>query len=191
MDDSNTLRMSGGQFVARNSNPAAMERDSGPTDVSMAAVPPEEQLNADSPDEIIFPEDEDDYSGLLNDGIGKDCELTVGDDQQIPEEDIDQTDPGAADGEDSEQPESSTSSPKRNGGPAFALPDWLMNPFRANVAASAIRGTGRLPALYRDNKSFWFPVQDPFFALENLESLAPEQMFFAIFLSVGSRCTSP
>ncbi|KAJ7806778.1 hypothetical protein B0H13DRAFT_1929427 [Mycena leptocephala] len=182
MDNSNTLRMSGGQFVARNSNPAVMERDSGPIDVSMAAVPrPEAQPNADSPDEIIFPEDEDDYSGLLNDGIGKDCELTVGDDQQVPEEDIDQTDPSAAGGGDSEQPESSTSSPKRNGVPAFALPDWLMNPFKANVAASAIRGTDCLPALYRDNKSFWFPVQDPFFALENLESLAPEQMFLPSF----------
>ncbi|KAJ7890219.1 ribonuclease H-like domain-containing protein [Mycena leptocephala] len=65
--------------------------------------------------------------------------------------------------------------------PSICSPCWLMNPFRANVAASAIRGTDRLPALYRDNKSFWFPVQDPFFALENLESLAPEQMFLPSF----------
>ncbi|KAJ7467334.1 hypothetical protein B0H11DRAFT_2306381 [Mycena galericulata] len=145
----------------------------------------------DSPSEIIFLEDEDDYTGLINDGIGDDNDGAASDEEELQEEDIDQPDPGAAGGEDSDGSEGSTRQAKRSGGPAHALPDWLMNPFKENVAASAPRGKDRLPTLYREHRTFWFPTPDPFFFLEDLDSLAPEQLFSPFFFSLGSRCTCP
>ncbi|KAJ7506340.1 hypothetical protein B0H11DRAFT_1973580, partial [Mycena galericulata] len=189
LDESNTLQMSGGRFITRNAEPTANVTAGSPpiADPPTAATLPPMLQNQeiiqepDSPSEIIFLEDEDDYTGLLNDGIGDDNDGAASDEEEMQEEDIDQPDPGAAGGEDSDSSEGSTRQAKRSGGPAHALPDWLMNPFKENVAASAPRGKDRLPTLYREHRTFWFPTPDPFFSLEDLDSLAPEQLFSPVF----------
>ncbi|KAJ7731899.1 hypothetical protein B0H16DRAFT_1696579 [Mycena metata] len=169
LNESNMLRMSGGRFVVQ---------DRRATPVPTGNIWPENsQPHVESSEEIILPDNEGDDLGLLIDGVGDDHDS---DDEELLEEEIDQADPGAAGGEDSD--DTPASGTKRTGGPAHALPAWVMIPFKEHVAASAIRNReDRLPPLYRDNRPFWFPVQDPYFALDSKDSLAPENMFLPLF----------
>jgi hypothetical protein len=57
----------------------------------------------------------------------------------------------------------------------------LQSQFEAKVNESKVRGTDGLPPLYRDYKSFWFPVQDPFFATRELDSITPQKLYHATF----------
>jgi hypothetical protein len=64
----------------------------------------------------------------LNDGVG--------DDHNGEDSDEDEHDPGAAHGDDTDDSEGFASQKKRSGGSAHALPEWLMDQFKAHVAAS-------------------------------------------------------
>jgi hypothetical protein len=103
--------------------------------------------------------DSEDYSGLLNDGLGDEGES----DDEGPSENA----PGDA-------PNHSSSRVRRQ------LPDWLQTQFDEKLKLAGIRENG-LPLLYARNKTFWFPVRDPYFALQDIESLSPQKMFQARF----------
>ncbi|KAJ7462855.1 hypothetical protein FB451DRAFT_989406, partial [Mycena latifolia] len=61
------------------------------------------------------------------------------------------------------------------------LPDWLQAQFDEKVELARPRNKDGVPALYEHNKTFWFPVKDPYFALQDVESLFPQKMFQAPF----------
>ncbi|KAJ7895035.1 hypothetical protein B0H13DRAFT_2339037 [Mycena leptocephala] len=103
--------------------------------------------------------DSEDYSGLLNDGLGDEGES----DDEGPGENA----PGDA-------PNHSSSRVRRQ------LPDWLQTQFDEKLKLAGIRENG-LPLLYARDKTFWFPVRDPYFALQDIESLSPQKMFQARF----------
>ncbi|KAJ7254273.1 hypothetical protein C8J57DRAFT_1658439 [Mycena rebaudengoi] len=112
-------------------------------------------------DIVLSPEeDDDDYTGLLNDGVG---------DEDL-DEDHDEDD-------DNPSPESA-SHPRRTARP---LATWLHIQFKARVAESSERGSDGLPPLYREGKTFWFPREDPYFSLKKISELTPEKLFHAQF----------
>ncbi|KAJ7161840.1 hypothetical protein C8R43DRAFT_947351 [Mycena crocata] len=106
VDESNTLRISGGQFVVRG--PANVP-ESHRVNVPITALPPtqEQQIipESDSSEDIVFPDEEDEYTRLMNDGIGDDADGTESEDEGKNEEEMDQADPGMAGGDDTEQPD--------------------------------------------------------------------------------------
>ncbi|KAJ7246127.1 hypothetical protein B0H12DRAFT_1235640 [Mycena haematopus] len=127
-DHSNTLRMSGGRLLGSNPETSTSTKESSSLDTRpprTSAVPPSSDL--DESNIIFLDEDDDEYAGLLNDGVGDDR----GDGDSDGE---DEPDPGAAGEDDSEVPEAPK---KRTGGPAHPLPKWLMDRFDVHVAASA------------------------------------------------------
>ncbi|KAJ7488604.1 hypothetical protein B0H11DRAFT_2230137 [Mycena galericulata] len=116
-------------------------------------------------------EDEhDEYSGLLDDGLG----LNDDDDEGIePDEGEDRSETIA----DTSQPRPSQPRPSPH-----PVPDWIQLQFEAKVRESAPRGDDGLPLLYREHKTFWFPVEDPFFSLrDNIELLTPQSLYQASF----------
>ncbi|KAJ7165396.1 hypothetical protein C8R46DRAFT_900488 [Mycena filopes] len=169
-DNTNTLRLSGGRFVVEPPK-------SAPPLLIPTVAASEVRGDPESADNYVLPDDEDDYAGLLNDGVGQEHE-----EEDPREEDVDQPDPGAAGDDDDSGDRDTTRAAKHSGGSAHALPAWLMTPFKARVAESGVRNKeDHLPPLYRDSKTFWFPVEDPFFALLATDSLAPEKMFLPLF----------
>ncbi|KAK6984698.1 hypothetical protein R3P38DRAFT_2806311 [Favolaschia claudopus] len=83
--------------------------------------------------------EEGDYTGLLEDGLGHDD-----DDEEDGEDD---PDPNSL-------PEQGSTKPSR---PIRPLSEWLESQFKARLADASERVDG-LPALYRVAKTFWFPV---------------------------------
>ncbi|KAJ7883917.1 hypothetical protein B0H14DRAFT_3746196 [Mycena olivaceomarginata] len=67
-----------------------------------------------------------------------------------------------------------SSSPRRK------LPGWLQSQFDEKLRLAGIRENG-LPLLYARDKTFWFPLDDPYFTPQHLESLSPQKMFRAQF----------
>ncbi|KAJ7433378.1 hypothetical protein B0H11DRAFT_1939514 [Mycena galericulata] len=120
--------------------------------------------NADGLADITLPEEDgvDDYSGLLNDGVGTGQGENGADDP-------DQPDPALGHDRDDEPSTDANADPEASPKPrrtAHPLPMWLQ-PFEAHVAASAIRRRpDKLPPPYRDHQTFWFPRPDPFFCHE-------------------------
>ncbi|KAJ7170171.1 hypothetical protein C8R46DRAFT_1266577 [Mycena filopes] len=122
------------------------------------------------PSAILIPADDEteggnDYSGLLNDGVG------VGDDDEESDDEErgdDHPDPAHA-----HRP-----SPRRT---ARKLPNWLQSQFDSRVRESGVRAKDGLPPLYRDHRTMWFPVEDPYFATQTPESLKPEKLYHATF----------
>ncbi|KAJ7431317.1 hypothetical protein B0H11DRAFT_1941938 [Mycena galericulata] len=104
--------------------------------------------------------EEDGADGLLNDGLGEEGEESDGEEQG-------ENAPGDA-------PNTSSSRPRRK------LPGWLQTQFDEKLRLAGIRDKG-LPLLYARDKTFWFPLEDPYFALQHLESLSPQKMFQARF----------
>ncbi|KAJ7454551.1 hypothetical protein B0H11DRAFT_1926387 [Mycena galericulata] len=105
-------------------------------------------------------EEEDGADGLLNDGLGEEGEESDGEEQG-------ENAPGDA-------PNPTSSRPRRK------LPGWLQTQFDEKLRLAGIRDKG-LPLLYARDKTFWFPLEDPYFALQQLESLSPQKMFRARF----------
>ncbi|KAJ7193618.1 hypothetical protein GGX14DRAFT_378783, partial [Mycena pura] len=61
------------------------------------------------------------------------------------------------------------------------LPGWLQAQFDAKVELARPRNKDGVPALYEHNRTFWFPVEDPYFALQEINSISPQKMFQASF----------
>ncbi|KAJ6546376.1 hypothetical protein B0H10DRAFT_2243630 [Mycena sp. CBHHK59/15] len=138
-----------------------------PSDKPPAVVSPDSDSILDDPSTVILPGDTegDVDSDLLNDGVG------VGDDDEESDNEErgdDHPDPAHAD-----HPR-----PRRT---ARKLPKWLQSQFDTKVNESKVRGEDGLPALYRDHKTMWFPVEDPYFATRDHDSLAPEKLYHAAF----------
>ncbi|KAJ7453364.1 hypothetical protein B0H11DRAFT_1927097 [Mycena galericulata] len=143
---------------------------STPSEATAQRIMPEVDPSAS----ITLPEDEDEYSGFLNDGIGDDDE-----DGDEPDKDgvLDEADPTAepVDSDGNKLPPK----PRRT---AREMPKWLQSQFNAHVEESRARGQDNLPALYRDLHTFWFPETDPYFSMRKLDhSLEPQQLYRARF----------
>ncbi|KAJ6560523.1 hypothetical protein DFH09DRAFT_1316542 [Mycena vulgaris] len=119
--------------------------------ISITPVVPESIL--DDPSSILLPEDQDpdDDSVILNDGIG-----TGDDDEESDSEE---------EGDDPDPANSNHPHPRRT---ARQLPHWLQGQFNAKVNESKSRGSDGLPSLYRDHHTFWFPLDNPYFATREI-----------------------
>ncbi|KAJ7271337.1 hypothetical protein B0H12DRAFT_1008596 [Mycena haematopus] len=106
-------------------------------------------------------DDEDGADGLLNDGLGDEEEES--DDEEQPEDTAGDLRPAPQ------------SIPRRK------LPHWLQTQFEEKLRLASIRNSDGLPPLYERDKTFWFPVEDPYFALQHITSLSPQKIFFARF----------
>ncbi|KAF7377554.1 3'-5' exonuclease domain-containing protein [Mycena sanguinolenta] len=106
-------------------------------------------------------DDEDGADGLLNDGLGDEGEES--DDEEQAENTAGDLRP---------------SPPSRS---RRKLPDWLQTQFDEKLRLASIRNSDGLPRLYEHDKTFWFPVEDPYFALQHTTSLSPQKMFHARF----------
>ncbi|KAJ7223233.1 hypothetical protein GGX14DRAFT_557813 [Mycena pura] len=104
--------------------------------------------------------EEDGTDGLLNDGVGEEDEGS--DDEE----------------QDGEAPEDRPTPPSSQ--PRHKLPGWLQSQFDKKLMLAGIRDKG-VPLLYSRDKTFWFPIEDPYFALQHPESLSPQKMFQARF----------
>ncbi|KAJ7509276.1 hypothetical protein B0H11DRAFT_1901401 [Mycena galericulata] len=99
----------------------------------------------------------DRYSALLNDGV------RVGDDEEESDEE-----------EQGDEPDPANLNHPKPRWTARRLPHWLQSQFDAKVDDSKHRGTDGIPALYRDHHTFWFPVEDPYFATRDISTLEPQ-----------------
>lgn len=107
------------------------------------------------------PDGEDDGTdGLLNDGVGEEDEGSDNEEQ------------GGDASEGAANPQIS--------GARRKLPGWLQSQFDEKLKLAGIRDKG-LPLLYSRDKTFWFPVEDPYFALQHPDALSPQKMFQARF----------
>lgn len=96
------------------------------------------------------------YSGLMEDGLGGD---------ELPDDDE----------EEFEDDDAQTKKRRR-----YNPPTWLMNQFNQKLEECRRRDAQGLPALYRDNCTFWFPIPSPFFLLRG-SSISPEGLMIARF----------
>ncbi|KAF8057823.1 hypothetical protein FPV67DRAFT_1455911 [Lyophyllum atratum] len=103
---------------------------------------------------------EDDEAQLLEDGIGGDDE--EGDDDDDIEEQ------GAADNGGDHAP------PRFQ--PPRPLPAWLKERFDACVKQSRHCGPDKVPSLYWDHKTFWFPRPSNYFLLQDL-LVSPQRLY--------------
>lgn len=138
--------------------------DSAPSFSEHQIIP---ELNHDGSNVLDLSDEEDEYVGLLNDGVGEDDD---GSDESGDESDEANGDPTAA--------------PPKVRRTVKALPDWLKAQFDEKRAEAAVRsGQDRLPKLYQAG-SFWFPRRDPFLQLRGQTTpttLSPETLFQADF----------
>lgn len=77
--------------------------------------------------------------------------------------------------------------------PLRDLPTWLKMAFDVHVFASGPpnRGPDRLPPLYRDHQTFWFPKPATFFLLQDINSLSPQNIYEAQFFLWDPECLVP
>jgi hypothetical protein len=119
--------------------------------VSVRVIPDEDPQRA--VETVDQPEDE--YSGLMKDGLGDDDDDVLIDDEEPHDAGI-----------------SSTNSQER-----FMLPPWLTKAFKAQVEEANIRGSNGLPKLYSVQKTFWFPQQSSYFLL----NVSPQDLYNPCF----------
>ncbi|KAJ6546579.1 hypothetical protein B0H10DRAFT_2243560 [Mycena sp. CBHHK59/15] len=138
-----------------------------PSDKPPAVVSPDSDSILDDPSTVILPGDaEGDVDlDLLNNGVG------VGDD----DEERDNEERG------DDHPDPAHADHPRPQHTARKLPKWLQSQFDTKVNESKVRGEDGLPAPYRDHKTIWFPVEDPYFATQDHDSLTPEKLYHAAF----------
>lgn len=79
--------------------------------------------------------------------------------------------------DDEEEDEDTTQSNKRR---QCNLPMWLMKQFNQRLEECRIRNAQGLPALYYNNKTFWFPTPSPFFLLGHPD-ISPQDLMIARF----------
>jgi hypothetical protein len=65
---------------------------------------------------------------------------------------------------------------EREKGKSVPLPSWLMAQFREHVEASNKRNHSKLPPLYADHQTFWFPSRSSFFVLCG-QQVMPQHLF--------------
>lgn len=132
----------------------------------MTQVVPEEDTehNIEVLDDEVC-ENDDEYDEFLTDGAGGDSE--DGDEEE--NEDLREF------RDDGSQVNAGTPSAKRR-----PLPGWLKDAFEQKLDDSRLRGDDKLPALYRDHKTFWFPTTSPFFRLRTTAP-KPQDLFTPLF----------
>jgi hypothetical protein len=130
----------------RSAQQSSIQDTPDTTFTSLAHVIPEE----DSQRDVAAPDgdEQDGYFGLMGDGIG--VEGPVSEDLNLD------GDPGHKLTDAIHQTEKSD--------PKSPYPSWLMTTFREYVEASNKRD-GKLPPLYANHGSFWFPTKSRFFVL--------------------------
>jgi hypothetical protein len=107
---------------------------------------------------------EDDYSGLMEDGLGHDDDDFIDDDEH---HDVGVTNTGSRE--------------------RFALPPWLADAFKARLEEANNRGGDGLPKLYSVQKTFWFPQQSSYFLLRGT-SLSPQDLYNPRFFLWDPEC---
>jgi len=105
----------------------------------------------------------DDYSGLMEDGLGHDDDF-IDDDEH---HDVGVTNTGSQE--------------------RFALPPWLADAFKARLEEANSRGGDGLPKLYSVQKTFWFPQQSSYFLLRRT-SLSPQDLYNPHFFLWDPEC---
>jgi hypothetical protein len=124
-------------------------------------VPEEDpQSIIDSPN--LNPND-DEYSSLMDDGIG--------DDDEAEDDEGDGIDPNAEDAGASDHPQKKKRRP---------MPDWLLSQFHIKLEECRDRDSRGLPPLYRIHHTFWFPRPSTFFTLQQLD-VCPQDLFIPEF----------
>ncbi|KAJ6602701.1 hypothetical protein DFH09DRAFT_1069075 [Mycena vulgaris] len=118
----------------------------------------EEQHIADSLANITLPDDEADYSGIMNDGLGEDDDGDEADKDGV----FNDPDPTA-------QPVNNDGDPipPKPCRTARPLPKWLQVQFNVKVEESKARENNNLAPLYLGHHNFWFPETDPYFPLRS------------------------
>ncbi|KAG6808594.1 hypothetical protein H0H92_003610 [Tricholoma furcatifolium] len=143
-----------------------------PSALNNAPQTSETFIDHDGPAQLISDSDEmNDGEELLEDGIGDDN----------GEEDVDGSDLNA----------DAVDVPSTSQVLLRPLPTWLKTTFDKYVGNSAQRGQGRLPPLYRDHKTFWFPKPATFFILQDTRNLSPEQLYDIRFFLWDPECLVP
>lgn len=123
--------------------------------VSRKVIPDEDpQRSVDMSDN----QPEDDYSGLMDDGVGDDFMDDDGND------------------------EDELHHPDR-----FALPPWLSTAFKARLEEANNRGHDDLPKLYSVQQTFWFPQKSSFFLLKKA-SIGPQDLYNPRFFLWDPEC---
>ncbi|KAF8180079.1 hypothetical protein BJ912DRAFT_855402 [Pholiota molesta] len=110
-------------------------------------------------------DDDDEYAGLLEDGVGAEND-EVGQDAEDSDDD---KDPAA-------RPFEANDTKPTGHNIRRPLPEWLSAEFQAKVKESNTRGQDGLPPLYRDHQTFWFPQKSTFFLLRQ-STPAPQLLY--------------
>ncbi|GLB45618.1 putative essential for the formation of DNA replication focal centers [Lyophyllum shimeji] len=149
------------------------------SDEAPAAAPPAPQQGIEPEAPLVS---NDDPTRVIDDD---DTNADVGGDDSFLEEGI-----GEDEGDEGDNDDLSTSKSKV---PVGDLPTWLQTAFDAHVLASSPsnRGPDRLPPLYRDHQTFWFPKPATFFLLQDINTLSPQKIYEAQFFLWDPECLVP